>query len=70
MYFVCYNEADRGISYQGTESVTESGSRCAESSHNGTGLCRNPDLSLDKPWCVSGNGNVKEACNVDKCDGR
>merc|ERR1719172_343756 len=65
----CYEESDKGKSYKGLLTSTESGRTCQNwvkshpheigidpSNENGLGnhnYCRNPDQSEDKPWCYT-----------------
>ena len=73
----CYEEADKGKSYKGLQTTTESGRTCQNwvkqkpheidiepTPDNGLGnhnYCRNPDDSEDKPWCYTLDPNPDNA---------
>jgi len=65
----CYHVDDRGQSYNGTVSVTESGASCIPwgTMLPGAGTyCRNPGRTTSRPWCYTGN-TTWEHCSIPVC---
>jgi len=75
-------EGDAGKSYRGLVDHAASGRKCMRWTEVEEGVdvtspglgnhayCRNPDDSMDKPWCYvvdPAKAGVPEACNVEKC---
>lgn len=78
--FDCYT--GKGEDYKGLQDASMSGRKCAKwtekAEDNGIipttpglgnhGYCRNPDGSMERPWCFTVDPNkLKEECQIPKC---
>jgi len=59
----CYQESDKGASYNGLLAQTADGQMCKDGTY-----CRNSDSSESKPWCHPTNApEEKSLCAVPVC---